>query len=90
MAKLTGREIACLKYLNDKMEAPGVSIGKAVASWRGRTPRGYAMIGNGVARGLYLSHEPRLTTWVSDLRAWRITADGRAALLEARNKAQGE
>lgn len=88
-AGLSEREIACLKYLTDKMEAPGSSIGRAVAPWKGRTEIGYAIIGNRVARSLMMLHEPRLVSCVSDLNAWRITPAGRLALRDAEGKKNG-
>jgi len=76
---MTKDQVKCLKYLTDKMEAPGESIGRAVRPWIGRTPRGYTIIGNRLARQLWLAETP-LVSFVSDLNAWRITAAGRAAL----------
>lgn len=75
-------DLKCLHYLSDKMEATGEMIGEAIAPGRATSPRGYAMIGNGVARRLWLD-DRHLTTYLVDLHAWRITAAGREFLAEA-------
>lgn len=72
-------EIACLKYLSNKMEATGTMIGEAIAKDRAKSSRGYAMIGNSVARGLCLNRGG-LTSYVPELKAWAITTAGHAAL----------
>lgn len=78
MPELTIRELACLSYLDKLMEAPGAAIGDRVDPRSGRSHRGNAIIGNGVARNLMMSYQ--YVTYLPDLKAWRITAAGRAAL----------
>jgi hypothetical protein len=75
---MSNDDLKCLQYLSDKMEASGTMIGEAIAPGRAKSSRGYAMIGNGVARRLWL--DGGLTTHLKDLNAWRITAAGRAFL----------
>lgn len=73
-------ERECLRFLDQKMEATGAAIGEAIAAGRAISSRGYAMIGNGVARRLMIG--AHATIYLNDLRAWRITAKGRALLNE--------
>lgn len=77
---LSEKERACLAYLTDKMEASGRMIGEALVPvcGGGRSPRGYAIVGNNVARRLMF--ERGFTTYLPDLKAWRITRAGRYAL----------
>lgn len=76
---MTEDERDCLVFLDDKMHASGAQIGEAIAKGRARSHRGYARIGNKVARGLWLAGGK--VTWLPDVCLWRITPEGRRSLL---------
>jgi hypothetical protein len=76
---LSSREETCLRYLSDKMEATGAQIGMEI-SGGGRSARGYAIIGNRVARGLMFRG---LVLRLHDLSAWCISRAGRAAMAKS-------
>ena len=77
---LSYRETACLRYLSiGLMEASPQMIGETIARAPGRTPRGYMIMGNRTARQL---RSKGLVQYLPDLKAWRITRQGRDALKE--------
>ena len=84
--KLSKSEVACLRYLSDKMEATAHMIGEHIN--KKPTRRGNAIIGHGVARVLTWGRDAPVT-WLPDMKAYRITASGRALLAQEKGKADG-
>ncbi len=79
MPDLIDPELRIMRYLSDKMEATGAMIGKAVAPGRAKSDRGYAMIGCDHARRMELEG---MLLYLPELRAWRLSAAGRAVLAD--------
>ena len=75
---MTERELICLTYLADKMEANAAMIEEAVVGQMdGRGGSNCEAVGSNVVGKL---KRRELVYYLPDLHAWRITAPGRAAL----------
>ena len=86
--KLSEREYLCLEYLTDKMESDAHRIGQFIRV-NSLNPRSggtnFISIGGAVVGRL---RRRGMVTFLPDLKAWRITPAGRAAL--ASDKGDGK
>lgn len=83
---LSPRQMICLRYLTDKMEANAHMIGEHILGNHSVSQKNHAQvsaIGGQAARYL---RSLGFVTYLPDLKAWRITKAGRAALDQARAK----
>jgi hypothetical protein len=82
---VTEREELCLEYLDKLMESDAFSIGRYVRANMLNPAHGGSnlpAIGAAVVGKL---RKQGLVTFLPDLKAWRITREGRAALYAARS-----
>ncbi len=83
--RLTDRELICLQYLSNKMEATALMVGENLAREgygnRYAYGSGRVMMGNLKKKGFVMR--------LPDLKAWRLTKQGRELLIRhAINKEQ--
>lgn len=71
------RERLVLEYLSPLMEATPRMIGEHIIKIGESTSKHPSSVGSVTCQDL---HEQGLVTYLSDLKAWRITAEGREAL----------
>jgi hypothetical protein len=77
---MTERELICLRYLDDKMEATARMVGEEIVrrvSSRHRGGSNYSAVGANVLGAL---RQRQLVARLPELNAWRITALGRGAI----------
>ena len=78
---MTARERICLEFLTDKMESRAHEVGVAIvhrfAMLASAEGSNYSAVASNVLGAL---RRRGLVTYLPDLKAWRITAKGRAAL----------
>lgn len=74
---MTDNEMACLRFLADKMEATALMVGDALWKHRGMVTGNLSTSGANVLVAL---RKRGFVTYLPDLKAWRITAAGRTIL----------
>lgn len=73
----TAREIACLLYLSDKMEATARMVGMEIKRLGFKCGEKTTAVGSALLGGL---RKKELVMRLPDLNAWRLTAQGRKLL----------
>jgi hypothetical protein len=79
MNTLTERQRICLEYLSDKMEATAVMVGRVICVKLNDTWLSYQHVGVGALIAL---EKKGLVMRLPELRAWRLTKEGREWILK--------